>query len=352
MRVFCYTDDKKVERVELEVDEIADKQIDPWRLDLYDPDPIRIERESAPALNFRRLRDVSFAYHRPNTPWYQYVVGFHDGSQTACLTGRLVEERAGVHVLTDVRPGSESFQECWREYLKEISWFLKSNERTRKLDLLGPGFPPSVAAAVQLSGNYLSFLSGNGQKRLQSFAFTGEMFAPRSVPKKLPPEVTWVFEEFRQHEPIVVGDPLRNLLRGKSLRLIEFFVAPNSLAAMERWMLENYGQLDRWAGNPHVSIKFNRHGCWYLVGVMDTPSIDQAFHSREFPSADRVYARRDGEIISSRISLFDIGKDSARQLTRFGWGSPGYPDRCARLKGDGFTVQSSDEDGPTDEKQG
>src|SRR5580704_9028583 len=84
MWIFGYDESKQVIEVDLPMETVLSLGIDPWRLDLFDPDPITCEVGNGVSLSFRKLRDLAFAYRVDETTF----VCVNDGSQTVCLNCR------------------------------------------------------------------------------------------------------------------------------------------------------------------------------------------------------------------------------------------------------------------------
>jgi len=95
-----------------------------------------------------------------------------------------------------------------------------------------------------------------------------------------------------------------------------------------------------------VDFSFDKGDISYLVSSM-SGGIDEAFSSRNFYSADRLFATSDGTIHSCRIGLHDIGNLCARKLGSFSCVELGEEDRTASLEKDGFRIPPSNIDGPT-----
>src|SRR5580658_6719299 len=114
MHLFCYTDDLELLRVELPVEEIAEDRIDPWRIDLCDPNPLKKNIDGR-VLNFRRLKDITCVYR---TKTGEAVVCHHDGEMESCVHGTFVHSDKMGLMVCDLQPSELLYVEHLTEYLR------------------------------------------------------------------------------------------------------------------------------------------------------------------------------------------------------------------------------------------
>jgi hypothetical protein len=223
MEIFGYTKETEVKEINLPVDRIVAEGIDPWRLDVLDPDPVYLDDLQ---LNFSKLREVGFAYRLPDG---EAVIGLYDGSQRFCVRGRLSVDPAKDVKLVSVRgrfrnasqdqtwlavqpivPAKESFEAHFTQYLRYYV-MMDSIEGAREFLC-----PPTLRRAWRLKGNSLS-TPVSDEDNISRFAFCGRMFELIQVPTKLPEYINWVFEELADLQPIVVGSALIAALQGEDV---------------------------------------------------------------------------------------------------------------------------------------
>ena len=113
MKVYYCTDDLMLAPQRFTVDQIVELNIDPWRLDVMDPNPIR---QSVNAV-FAGSRDVAFAY-RDNES--RICVGLHEGELGSCSIARQVSWEDKTLHLSDFAPSGRSFTDHFREYLMQM----------------------------------------------------------------------------------------------------------------------------------------------------------------------------------------------------------------------------------------
>jgi hypothetical protein len=106
MHIHGYTDDKKVLGASLSIEEIAWQHLDPWRLDLFDANPVKLtvktDKGKKAALNFRRLTDISFSYLLDD----RLYICLDNGSDKVCLS---VDSRTNSGLIVSELPFSTHY---------------------------------------------------------------------------------------------------------------------------------------------------------------------------------------------------------------------------------------------------
>src|SRR5262249_23475444 len=150
--------------------------IDPWRLDLFDPNPVVLLRDGK-IFYFRRLTEVFLAYKDSAD---RIFAGLHDGSQEIVFEAPQFKATVRKVTLLWVVPSKRSFPELFLEYLKTLEQFPESEGLGSVQSGEPRVFKPKKVHAVQIQGNTIVFHKGataeSNEDNLDQFAFVGEMF--------------------------------------------------------------------------------------------------------------------------------------------------------------------------------
>jgi hypothetical protein len=314
MQVYGYTEKKKLYTVELPVEEIVAAEIDPWRVDLFDPDPVR-KTVNKKLLHFRRLRGLSFAYKKPDSLW---IVGTHDGNGEACFAGLAQTDSPGEVTLHPIVASDKSFREHWAEYLE--MWTKRHQHRGWPSKLRGTKvFEAKANTAVKIKGATLIFdwLEPDLKSLNPSFPFAGEMFTEVSLPVSLPPELSLVFSSFPGIAVAIVGDAPRKAIDNEPITEVEIVFVdwssyPQVDAAIERLPIDS-GSLVY----PDVREReFSIGGCRYKTHLSIFSNLHDWRQAHKIAlSNDGLYCEKPNNIMGTRISWFDVAKRQTRGVS-------------------------------------
>jgi hypothetical protein len=330
-KVHGYTDEKDTVATYLTVDEIVEAGIDPWRVDLFDPNPI-VKEIKGQQLFFTRLVNVSFAYKkRLDSP---IVVGFHDGAFGACFVGqRRIDHREPPELrLEAIRTSDRSFDHHLREYLN----MARHDDRSDN----GPWntasfrFAARPASAVHFEGDVLHF--DRAEERLvkaDSYPFTGEMFQEMPFLNiAMPAEISLVFEGFPDVRLAVVGDAPRKMLTGDPITQVDFVVMldPHSWENLELRIADLTQKPVPEKNNMYRSAdkEFHVGGCRYHVRWNPYPTeTDVSVVARKWQqtfdfnlSIGGLFCVKQGEVAGgTRISIYDVASRQVRAVSEWGF---------------------------------
>jgi len=335
MRIYGTTPDGSIQAVGLLFEEVAANMIDPWRIDLADPDPVsephgellyfrkRTDITSdrrLPPLSFRRLRDICLAYRDNNGHIFVCV---HDGVEPYCVTGNQRHDSHDI-ALTDVEVSRRPFSHHYLEYLKRYhESSLTGAKKCFRMNLPQPDSPnpPRAASAAKLKGRTLSIHRDTPAVWGKPITFVGEMFAERSFPLPLPEDICWLLERTKEFKPVVYGRAIRDCLAGRKPVQVDLSFSPKDIDRA-RQALRNLGER-------HVSEQYNvtfpSGGKMDIVRGLEVRAIartgeDQAsfmLQNANFYSADCLWSCHPNEGKGLRIALMDVGRNQARALSNF-----------------------------------
>jgi len=327
MQVMGYTKDKEMVEVQLTIDEIVDNQIDMWRLDLFDPDPV-VYRVGERSLHFRRLRDVAFAYRNDQ----ETVLCQHDGERVFCMRSETKRERINKRIfLYAPTPSDRSFCDHLRFYLTEAAKFetcFVVDTKESSFDL----FPPQPADSVTIIGNVLAFKVPLEQGRNVSFIdddnlpmvieaplFMGEMLSERDLPIRLPESINWILRELAQFNPVVSGQAIRQVLAGEIPELIEVWIT-KSVSGEAKLKL---------ASRPGVSRSSDESGADFVTSlgsyqIMEPESTEKMQDLYRKPNITKcgfstvagLHCSAPNMVRGTRIAFFDLAHAQTRAVGR------------------------------------
>jgi len=310
MKIFGYNHDKQVRQIDIPVQTLLDKQIDPWRVDLFDSEPValRIDEEE---LFFSKLRNIAFTYWLGD----KATVCMLEDSQAACLESDQFEYDSKRMSLRNARqsalPLSEHLKslykltdQCWASWnCIKGAWFGVAKSH----------------ADVTLSGSNVDLRQSYPDQARRYFGnypkFAGEMFRTMPISIALPAKVNWLFETFKDVQPLLQGSHLRQALAERdSFGAIEFCIDPE-----QETKFRDLGQ-----SVPGIKFidpeRFMYEGHTYGV-FMAKPALtaevirDPNDHEFWHGSVDGVYATAANQVHATRIALFDISRFRMRAVS-------------------------------------
>jgi hypothetical protein len=314
MKVHGYTSDKNLVAVDLPVDEIVSKEIDPWRLDLFDPEPISLSI-GGQLLHFRRRREFAFAREVSKS---EYVIGLHDGKQTLCVSGKLIGQGADDIRLDQIKDLTVEFDAQLAVYLKlyadthteekfvqvgrEIEEFIETCLHEK-----GWFSPPVLPGAVVLQGNQLNFKFGE-RNCLRRFQFTGEMFSDRTFPVMLAPGITAILKELEPWHPTIINAYMvRKLMARKRIKFVRIYIDAEGESALT----------SRYRKSQVVpSSVFKVDGCLFIIHARskdDAPDHHYVYPQYDLHSVSCLWLTGQS-VRGARVAFFDLSKRQARTV--------------------------------------
>jgi hypothetical protein len=319
MKVYGYKDNKDVVYLDLPIEEIVAREIDPWRLDLCDPYPVVFD-DGDTRINFRRLDDVCFAYAKDRG----FIFGMRDGTQSICVKSRDSFGSFNGDVqsvrLYNPEPSKLPFAQHWLEYLTVLSQEAATSPRKSFFAEMKV-FQPQPAQRAEMRSNTVGFISPDDKALTANpMTFVGEMLAEQSIPgASLPEEIRWVFQEHGNLKPIVLGCCLRDMLLGKPISLVEFLVpfdSPGEMALLEKQLPPH--SVRTWTNSMLRNFRrFEGKGCVYgfdFLRRLNKVSNWLASENYRF-SSDHLYSVRSDEIRGSRIAIYDVCRGQTRPVS-------------------------------------
>jgi len=312
MRVFGYNKDKRLVAVDMLAQEIADKQIDPWRVDVFDEDPIsmRLPWTLTQKGHFRKLRELAFAYKFEGPLLY---VGIHDGAKPVCLFGEFdnrIPCTAGTIVLPKFSISKRPFVEHYAEYLQQLEQkgqppdqrVIISRGRQR-------GFLPKTAAGVRISGSTLIYDTlPNSPNSVCDRLYVGNMLTERAVSCPLPKQINWALDYFRHWQPVVRGEAIWKAFHNQPVKKVYVTIDKKiSSASVANYLGETgmNSKIENLQVRSH-SVEFEYAGSTFTVmGGLDRPGLS---------SDSCLYATRKDEVKGSRVAMLDLASGQKREL--------------------------------------
>jgi len=315
MIVWGYDDEKNTVPVDLSIERIVNQGVDPWRLDLFDEEPIALwvwVGWQPRRLKFRKIRDVSFAYQGKDSRIY---VGVHDGANATCIRGKLVEVDGGNLIVDNLEASKSPFNRHFAEYLQTYE-----RARVTKDAVISLSDGTFIALynyssnAVRINGKRLTFGSRGASgdvKSLYPRTFVGEMLRHLPVSAVLPRGVMWALEQFRPWNPIIFGAALRPFaIQPMNMQVLlaekDF---PAALAVVSPAAKTFYPSELKWEG--------------WSFDLLPKESFEEPVMRLTVTgwnmSMDLRFCHKPGELQCSRIALFDLGRKQARAMDTDGW---------------------------------
>ena len=306
---YGFDDSKNVLAVQMSVDEVVAAGINPWRVDLFHPKPVRM-RISGRDLCFSHLDDIAF---RCTETQDMHRVCVSEGGRGLFITGtgEPANPFSGALSLTDlhVAPLSRS------EFAQQFANWLRLKDRTWNMCT-----PPAI---VRFEKQQLIFDpeptyiedSNDGY-------FDGKMFETLKIAVELPEDISWIFDELGELHPQLFGAAVRNVLIGDHLpHYVDTLIDRGT--PMDYFRLNGFGQLRTVAArNPigafestmvHQLYRNNRYYRFFPRDTFDCDLVWPTGHT----SVAQFGAVKQGEVLASRIALFDLGRSQFRFTTPF-----------------------------------
>jgi hypothetical protein len=335
MSIYGSTADATLTSVGLLIGEVAENMIDPWRIDLADPEPV-VERSDKPMyfrtrpdagnmghlppLAFRRLRDVCFAYCDEQGTIF---VGVHDGVEPYCVSGKQGEGAQNIE-LTDVEISKKPFSEHFAAYLQQCHAVDTAVRRDLAFRMTPPQFnspnPPRAASAAKLRGNTLT-VHRDAQAVWESpIKFVGEMFTERSFPLPMSDDIKLLLDSLKEWEPIVYGRAIRDCLKERKTEAVDISVKAGYRSTAVRCLRHRFHLTatheDHDVSYPSSGLFVSFRGMVVRVAERHPNSQGEWMRSNpNFYSVDHMWACRPNEGWASRIALIDFGHSRARALS-------------------------------------
>jgi len=317
MRVHGYKDDKEVVAVDLPLHEIAILEIDPFRLDLFDPDPV-VHHVKGEPVYFSRLRDLVFAYRGPEK---KIAVGAHDGIGSVALIGEQTQSSAK---LINVRLSKRSFGEHLMRYLHSLD-YLRSGQvyvdlgvfdckgaqkqlHQPQIALFGP---PRPHCELAIHGDTLAINWGELAGWRDPVCFQGAMFAEQAIDVPLPQPLNWVLQALAPFHPAIFGEAIWRTLQKWSLQHVEVsvFGEPDAVQAQLRLL----GSCKREETSP-ISYTLVKDGVFKIVHRGAKQITFPLAEGENLYSLDCLCASTPNQIRGARLSLLDVGMGQSRAV--------------------------------------
>jgi len=301
MKVFGYTQGKRVVEANVSIARIVAAGIDPWRLDAFDDNPITMTVWAGwrpRKLRFSRLSDLSFRYEDAEAN----VVAMHDGSTGICVKRH---QNGTREILTDL----PSFNSAFARYLQT---YLQTRERTQLADLR-----PRAAQAFILKGSEVQFDTSMRQIdtswRCGTPEFVGNMLEPVRLPIKLPEPLDWLVETLKNWHPVISGDAVSLALAGGSSKNIFAYIERSALKPISELLtvlnIRHSTSLDRFYGLDPGCV-FHHHDCNYHLSAVETDEIER--NLRDKLSERGLCIRQPDEVCGNRMQFFARSKAGNR----------------------------------------
>jgi hypothetical protein len=334
MLVYGYTEENVVVPADLPTRLVARLGIDAWRLDLCDKDPARIVCKVGSAeqcLSFRKLTDLTFAYRIAGGPLF---VCWHRKGEAICvLSDEVYADGSGCRrlILKNFRISRKSFTEHFAVYLQlldaaEQAKRQKSLKKSAQSDSViepeetNPPFeiyraehygPPEVQGKTF---RYHWVLLGKPDwPQLPDFHFDpfGEMFKLVPAPVQLTDAINWLLEEFKQWNPVVVGDGLRPFYMKRNAVSVQFPKASIKQAHVHARAMTQFEE-------SHDIYRGDRFQYGDLTfDLEDDPEISEPYpYIRTGLSLDMQHCVSPNQAMVSRICLFDIASKTVRAVEK------------------------------------
>lgn len=316
MKLICSDDDLRTSVVEVPDEEIVRRRIDPFHLDLCDPAPI-IDSKGR---RFSRLRDVSFVYWMDDD---RFCIGMSDaGGETCVVADNIIRDRERqFYHFPDVRPSERGFWSHFAEFAGNP----------------GKHGYPLPARFTEMFGSDICYPDDRSQSldRLYPGTFCGDMYTEIATPVTLSPHINWVVETFEECGVMVVGKSIRDSLLGKPVTKVEFYLARNGAATVQRLIKNSF----LWSEDRYA---FDSNGCRFIAKPStqwDEP-FDGSFQAKQ--SADGAYSIHPNEVRAPRITMHDVINGWSRSVHRFDYFDFFSSSRTDELRSEGIKILKLD----------
>jgi hypothetical protein len=327
IQVFGCTENKVVYKIDMAVADVVRLRIHPWKLDLFEPEPIRGGMPHGIPLMFSPLQEISFAYTQGNQG---FVSISHDGSVQNISGTVHTQGNGGMCMKRDQVEWSfdqGDFSKHFLNYLHYCDEARSINQETMpRLRCLAA----RDHTHMQLMNQLLVYSGGE----FPSYCFAGKMFEPRYFRCSLPLEIERVFELFGRFHPVVFGPALTRVLCGAAIgnEEVDFIVdkeGPDYLQYVRQvvgagfieemdapyWKSRNKFFIEEKRINATGVCHFKLHGTNYRLFVADDNKLtNPRTWRRSDLSIYQSECEQPGVVIASRIALYDLARKQARLL--------------------------------------
>jgi len=351
IKVFGVTSDRQVVPVLLTEKEVAELQIHPWRVDLFEPDPI-IRREGGRDLAFTRLQDLTFLSQDGD----RGTLAICEGGKWKVFSGTITEGPKSCHS-----------NGIWLKDLK----VLESSPPALLISFLKKGWATHGTAVI--AGEYSPFFkegrlfypqdtrywtgdfyaSPGFASRVSGYGYGGETFSEVMLHRAMPRQMLWALQSFQDWQPRVFGGSLRDLLLGNKEEDVDFIVDGKSqedvsarlqtLGAKEIRNLSDTDTYGNVTGHPVFEFRVGRIS--YHLVCRGNFLADNFWLANDF-SVNQLYAERPNEVVASRVALWDLAHSQTR-LVSYARSIedphlvPRWRERAYRMEKKGFAVLSN-----------
>lgn len=320
IEAFGYDCHKQVVSVELSADEIIAAGIHPWRVDLFDPNPIKLTVGEI-ELSFSRLTDIAFGYGSM-PPNKGVIVALADGSALSVegptcehTSWKMVVEMSDIRALSDAQ-----WTECFRRYLvgSDVTALWSTPTSHLLINKQRVAYAPLEPFVTHVSEGF----------------FAGEMFEPVRMLVDLPECMRWVFDAFPGLHPVVAGGAVRALVTGEEQEPIQVLLdRPDvhdpdyaaCLSAAGVTASENESCRGLYHPQSDSAVCFERDGLRYRLHRRRSgrPAIHARIGDRHQPfwpdselSINQFVVSSPDFVVASRIAIHDIGTGQMRCATQ------------------------------------
>jgi len=309
MRVYGYNNERRLVAVDLTEVEIAKFGIDPWRVDLFDPNPLVLSVGDK-KINFRRLGNMCLAYRKGN----QFEIAVHDGVEWSGFASEKFKLDAGGWKITtellDLKPVHFEYS----RYLSEHNQMLE--EGIPRQFGANAMFSPAPLSSLRLNGNKAVFTDNS--MAIWRLLWEGEMFREQTYTLAFPRQIDWVLNEFASAQPAVIGRALRYVLTGRPVREVDFILRTDLQTA---WKLVNE---DRSAPHSVSSTfaqnawQFDHEGCRYRAHVAQSKTVSEFLLDPDENrySVDGFYSSNVNEVRGTQIAFWDLAHQRAVPVSK------------------------------------
>jgi hypothetical protein len=198
----------------------------------------------------------------------------------------------------------------------------------REPDPAPAGYEAMPSAALVLQGGTVTFTYADSPDlpKLEPLTFRGNMFLERSMPMKLPTEISWLLETLGETPVMVVGKAIRQAIVGEKIDSVDCLISFKDLWAAYELLFPHGMQLMNTDFNAlritaaqalecQLGKPFQHNGCEYkmrLSGYKNMPERLKGNSSWRTPEG--IYASTPFELRGSRIAFADLAEKRARLL--------------------------------------
>jgi len=326
IKVYGFTADKDVHAVDMNAEQITSAGIHPWRLDLFDTQPIVIPVAGTP-LSFSPLTTVSFACETVLRGRTIGFVGISEGRARTCLSGTIVRKQSKILQLQDLNIcDADTSTELFHRYLRNyVGGQHLANAAPWEAELY-KFYPAYPGKHMRLHKEILQYNWESRPTVIGDPSFMGEMFTPLRVRKVLPTYINWLFEAFKGYRPVVFGGILRDCMQGVTPFiprvdvLVDLNGGWNNMLTHIRQVTDGAARTirnRRIALIPRIgnNMSFVYQKIEYCLVDRRFNMMDRAWTTTDF-SVNQWQAIKPDEVYGSRIAFFDLSRKQARLISQ------------------------------------